>query len=247
MTSLTTLRTALLAAAFLFCGSATLSAQTIDFDRVVPPLEANPQDLADYLVQQAWANAPTRRILETKIVNSEQETKLARRSWMEQVGFNVNVASQQQEFEFIGNRWQAPGTNFGTSLNLGGLVNNKTKTRLAENEALIAKAELEEQLPLLREEVMMTLETIETARELLRIRRRAEVDSETNNNLVKSLYEQGKAQFQDVAQASEVYYQSVAATAVAKSNLEMAQITLRRLTGLTQEQIEEARRKYAVR
>ena len=247
MTSPRSSRTVLVAAAFLFCGSATLSAQTIDFNRVVPPLEASPKELADYFVQQAWANAPTRRVLETTIVNGNEKTAMARRSWMDQVGFNLNFASQRQTYEFIGDQWLAPGANFGASVNLGAIVNNKSKTRVAENEALIARAKLDEQLPLVREEVMMTLEQIETARELLRIRRRAEVDSETNNNLVKSLYEQGKAQFQDVAQASEVYYQSVAATAVAKSNLEMAQITLRRLTGLTQDQIEEARRRFAVR
>lgn len=222
-------------------------AQTVDLNRVVPPLEAIPKTLADYLVQQAWANAPTRRILEATIVGGEQRVGLARRSWMDQVGFNFNLATQRQTYEAFNQLFLAPGGNFGTSFNLGGFTNNKAKTQIAQTETLLARAKLDEQLPAVREEVMLTLQTIDVARELLRIRRRAEVDAETNNDLVKSLYDQGKAQFQDVAQASEVYYQAVAGTVVAKSNLEVAQIQLRTITGLTQEQIEQARRRYAVK
>ena len=247
MTSIASLHAVLLTGAFLIGGAAASTAQTIDFARVVPPLEANAKTLADYLVQQAWANAPERRALEAAIVNEDERVNLARRSWMEQLNFNFNFASQQQEYQFIGDRYQAPGGNVGVALNLGSFVNNKARTRLAQNEALITRAELDEQLPEVRNDVMMALETIEMSRQLLRIRRRAEVEAETNSNLVKSLYEQGKAQFQDVAQASEVYYQATAATVVAQSNLEMAQIELRTLTGLTQAQIEEARRRYAVR
>lgn len=247
MNSSAPLRAAALVAILCCTSGAAVTAQTIDLNRVVPPLEANPLTLADYLVQQAWANAPTRRVLETTIDAEDQEIELARRSWMDQFNFNINFASQRQVFDFAQNQYLFPGFNFGAALNLGSFVNNKARVRLAQNAAILARAELDEQLPEVRQEVMIALETIETARELLRIQRRAEVDAETNNNLVKSLYEQGKAQFQDVAQASQVYYQAVAATVVAKNNLEVAQIELRTLTGLTQEQIEDARRKYAVR
>ena len=222
-----------LVAVVALCGVAltTSKAQAIDFERVVPPLEASTRTLADYLVQQAWANAPMRRSLESTVVREDEQINLARRSWMDQIGVNTNFSSQSQEFAFIGETYQGPGFNVGLSLNLGGITNRNAKVRLAESEALITRAKLDEQKPLLREQIMLTLETISTTRELLRIRRRAEVDAETNNSLVQSLYEQGKAQFQDVAQASEVYFQAVAATTVAKSNVDRAEIMLQTLTG----------------
>ena len=240
-------RPALLALALLATlGLSRASAQSVDLQRVVPPLEASPRTLADYLVQQAWANAPLRRELETQIERGSERVTLARRSWMDQTNFNVNFASQRQTFDAFNQQYLFPGFNFGVAMPLGTITNNKGRVRVAETEAVLAKARLDRELPGVREDVMLALENIETARELLRIRRRAEVDAETNNNLVQSLYEQGKAQFEDVAQASEVYYQSSAATVTARSNLDRAQIRLQTLTGLTQAQIETARRRFAV-
>ena len=224
-----------------------VEAQTVDLQRVVPPVDAIPRTFEDYLVQQAWANAPLRRELETQVQRGGERVSLARRSWMDQFNFNVNFASQRQTFDFAQNQYLFPGFNFGVALPLGAFTNNRGRVKVAESEAVLAKARLDGELPDVREAIMLALEEIETARELLRIRRRAEVDSETNNNLVKSLYEQGKAQFEDVAQASEVYYQSSAATVTAKSNLDRAQIRLQTLTGLTQDEIETARRRFAIR
>ena len=227
--------------------SGAAAAQQMDIDRVVPPLESNPKTLEDYLVQQAWLNTLERRELEAEVAFADAETQLARRSWTNQVGANVNVATQQQEYQAFGQQYLAPGLNFGASINLGAVVNNKARVRLAETKADIARARIESVKPTVRGDVALALEAIETTRELLRIRRRAEVDAETNYTLVQSLYEQGKAQFEDLAQASQVFFDAVTATAVAKSDQARAQIELQTLTGLTIQQIEEARRRYAVR
>ncbi len=231
----------------LLLGSTSSWAQQMDLDRVVPPLESNPRTLEDYLVQQAWSNNGQRRELEGEVVVLEAEADLVDRSWLDQIGTNLNFSSQSQEFAFVGNSYTGPGFNVGLSLNLGGFVNQKGRSRVADAKTEVARTRIDQEKPSIRGEVELTLEAVETTRELLRIRRRAEVDAETNYTLVQSLYEQGKAQFEDLAQASEVFFQAVSATALAKSNQTRATIELQTITGLTAQQIEDARRKYAVK
>ncbi len=224
-------------------------AQQMDLDRVVPPLESNPRTFEDYLVQQAWSNDPERRELEGEVAVADAQTVLAQRSWMEQIGANVGFSSRRDTIQFLEgrNQYLFPGYNYGLSMNIGALTNNKSRVRLAEARALVARTKVDRAKPEVRGEIALALEAVETTRELLRIRRRAEVDAETNYTLVQSLYEQGKAQFEDLAQASEVFFQAVTSTAVAKSNQTRAQLELQTLTGLTLQQIEEARRRYAVK
>jgi len=95
--------------------------------------------------------------------------------------------------------------------------------------------------------VLDRLEQFDNARELLTIRRNAEIDAETNYTLVQSLYDQGKAQFEDLAQASEVYFRAVEATSIAKSRVTRSRIALEEMVGEPYATLEETRKKMSVR
>ncbi len=231
--------------ALLGLAPAAALAQSSDFDKVVLPATAKPSTLGDFLVQQAWVNAPNRRELEAAVARTDADISLIERSWLEQINANINFASQRQEIMFVGEMFLAPGFNLGASVNLGGIVNTKRRVKVAQVDREIALAQLDGPKPELRLAVLNALQEVENSRELLKIRRRAEVDAETNYTLVRSLYDQGKAQFEDVAQASDSYFRAVENTAVAKSNQLLAQIELESLTGLNAAAIEQARQKYA--
>ena len=63
---------------------------------------------------------------------------------------------------------------------------------------------------------------------------------------MKALYEQGKAQFEDLAQASEVYYRAVESTAEGQSLVRRARIQLEGIVGVPMVTIDEARVRYRV-
>ena len=236
----------------LLLGVIDAGAQTTEFERVVPSADASVRDLPNYLVQQAWLNDPLRRELEAKVSAEDARILLARRGWIDQVNFNLNFSSIRDTLNLFGvsqfgrnnDRYLAPGLNYGVSFNLGGFLNNKRRVAVAKAVREIAVTQLDGPKPELRLAVLTALQEAENARELLRLRRRAEVDAETNYTLVRSLYDQGKAQFEDLAQASEVYFRAVESTAVAKNNQINTQHELEVLTGLDYVGIEEARRRY---
>ncbi len=224
------------------------AAAQVDYDLVVPPEGAYAKTFPDYLVQRAWQNQGRTRALNAEAAIADLEVKQARWGWLDHINANLNFSSQQDS---IYGRFGAgsppdpgsgnpgdplyvrPGFNYGLSLNLGGVLLNKQEVRLAEQQRIIAGSKIDQEKLQLRAIVVTRLETYDNARSVLRIRRQAEIDAETNYKLVQSLVEQGKAQFEDLAQASEVYHRSVEATAIAESRVRQARYALEEMTGET--------------
>lgn len=218
-----------------------------DFDNVVAPPSAPTLTFEDYIVQRAWYNNGSTQVLNANVEIAKLGKKAAKRSWIDQINANINLNSQREEIAFIGNQFLAPGFNYGVSLNAGGLINNKLRVRQAEQDFIVAEAEQNQGKLEFRALVLDRLEQFDNAQELLTIRRNAEIDAETNYTLVQSLYDQGKAQFEDLARASEVYFRAVEATSIAKSTTVRARLALEEVVGSPYEELEEQRRKMSVR
>jgi len=231
----------------VFASLQTRAQATIDYDDIVAPANKKPKTFEDYLVQRAWYNNASTQVLDANVEIAEQDKVAAKRSWIDQVNANINLNSQRQEVGFIGEQWLAPGFNYGLSVNAGGLINNKQRVRRAEQDITIAQAEQNQEKLQFRAKVLDRLEQFDNSKELLTIRRNAEIDAETNYTLVQSLYDQGKAQFEDLAQASEVYFRAVEATSVAKSRVVRTRIALEEMIGEPYEKLEETRMKMSVR
>ena len=213
-------------------------AQQVDFDEVVLPVGSSAKTFEEYAVQRAYVNNVSNRALEGQVAISDLEIKQAKRSWLDQVNANLNFSSQEQEF--IGpfnlggenaNTFVGPGYNYGVSFNVGGLINNKSRVEVARQEKLIAESKRDQEKLQLRAAVKTRLEMRDNAVDVLRIRRLSEIDAETNYQLVRELFEQGKADFEDLAQASEVFHRAVEATAVAESQVRRAEILIEEIVG----------------
>ena len=241
--------------------AATAGAQSVDFDKVVLPAGTTANSFEDYLVQQAYQNYASTRILTGNLAIADLKVSRAKTGWLDHINANLNFSSQQDSiFGRFGNgvapdpdngiagdnRFLRPGYNYGVAVNLGGLINNKKEVNVARQERLIAEAKLDERKLELRAVVLDRLEQFDNAKAVLRIRRQAEIDAETNNSLVQSLFERGKAQFEDVAQASEVYHRAVEATAIAESMVRRARYSLEEMVGTPWAEVEPVRKRMSV-
>ena len=235
----------LLLASALMCTGAMAQA-TIDYDDIIAPADKKPKSFEEYVVQLAWFNNASTQILDANVEIAGLEKQAAKRSWMDQINANVNFNSQRDTFNFVNNRFTGPGFNYGLSVNAGGLLNNKLRVRLADQMKTIAEAEKNQDKLQFRAMVLDRLEQFDNSRELLTIRRNAEIDAETNYTLVQSLYDQGKAQFEDLAQASEVYFRAVESTSLAKSRVVRTRLGLEEVVGEPYEKLKEKREKMSV-
>jgi len=248
-------------ACIMFCFAAH-GQGTPDYDRVVPPAGTRTKTFPDYLVQRAWQAQGNTRALTAQQAIADLEIGRQRLAWLDHINGNINFSSQQDSVfgrfgggdprnpvngELNDPIFLRPGFNYGVSFNFGGLILNKRTVRIAEQKRVIADARVDQEKLLVRAEVIARLEGYDNSREILRIRRQAEIDAETNYRLVQSLVERGKAQFEDLAQASEVYHRSVEATAEAESNVRLRQYALEEMTGEPWAESQTVRERMEVR
>lgn len=231
--------------------SGVATAQLVDFDAVVPPAGTEPETFGDYLVQQAYLNNPSNDALAAEVAIADVEIRRAKLGWLDQINANVNFTSQQQEYEGffgLGNQnsptYLGPGLNYGVSANIGGIVNNGKNVTIAEQQRRIAEAERQQEKLQLRAVVLTRLEQYDAAREVLRIRRQSEIDAETNYTLVRNLFEQNKAQFEDLAAAGDIYNRAVEATAIAESRVRVARYAIEEIVGEPWNALLIVRRRY---
>ena len=236
----------LLLTSTLLCIDANAQSQ-LDYDDVIAPSNETPKTFEEYIVQRAWFNNASTQVLDANVEIANLEKTAAKRSWIDQINANVNFNSVRSEITFIGEQYLAPGFNYGLAINAGGLINNKLRVRRAEQDVTIAKAEQNQEKLQFRAMVLDRLEQFDNSKELLSIRRNAEIDAETNYTLVQSLYDQGKAQFQDLAQASEVYFRAVEATSVARSRVVRTRLMVEEMVGEPYSELEETREQMSVR
>lgn len=237
----------LLLSAFTLLSVDVAAQATLDYDDVIAPANVIPKTFEDYIVQRAWFNNASTQVLDANVETAKLQKEAAKRSWMDQINANINLNSQRSEVGFFNNQYLVPGFNYGVAINAGGLINNKLRIQIAEQDVTIAKAEQNQEKLQFKAMVLDRLEQYDNAKELLNIRRNAEIDAETNYTLVKSLYDQGKAQFEDLAQASEVYFRAVESTSVAKSRVVRTRLGIEEMVGEPYASLEETRKKMSVR
>ncbi len=229
-----------------------LVAQAVNYEDVVPPPGTRPETFADYLVQQAWTNNAITDELAADRAIADIEIGQARRSWLDQINANVNFSSRTDTLGFFGNnrfgeadqQYLFPGFNYGLSLNVGGLVQTRSRVRVAQQQRRIADSRENQQRLELRAEVLDRLVSYDNARRVLGIRNAALVDAEVNMKLAQNLYDQGKAQFQDKSRADDTYHTVVESVSLAELQVARTRIALEEIVGLPIETITAARVLY---
>lgn len=236
---------------FVWCLPST-NAQTVDFDKVVTPQDSRPKEFEDYLVQLAWNNMPENKALASKVVIAEKEVSLKKREWYEdiqgQLTFNDINVSYYLEREDINNRQDLqffaapPVWNVTASMNLGTVLNRKTKIDIEEQKKLIAEHDVNTQKLRVRQMVLERYEKILRAEEFLKIRKQAEDDAYETYVFLKKKFEDGDRDFEEYSRASTAYFNAQEKTVDAESNVQLAVNELEELIGIEYEKALKRRR-----
>lgn len=77
----------------------TLNAQQVNFDSLILPIATPSVEFREYLVQLAWINNPSNRVYDHNINIAEQELKITKLDWANDVGltFNLNENNLQSQ------------------------------------------------------------------------------------------------------------------------------------------------------
>jgi hypothetical protein len=67
------------------------SAQTVNYEKIIPPPYATQLSFADRLVQLAWQNHAANRNYELDVISTEKAIKLAKFEWLDLISLTLNI------------------------------------------------------------------------------------------------------------------------------------------------------------
>lgn len=217
----------------------------VDFNKVVVPTDSRAKEFKDYLVQLAWSNTPSNRVLEEEIEIAREEVSIKRWDWTKDFIAQFNYNESHFIDDFINDEDPNipdpnpnqlftiyPRFNFGASIPLGTILNNPKKRRQAEHELIITEHELNQEKLEIRAKTLERYEAYLVANEIVTTRKQAEDDAYQTYQLVKALFKKGEAKFDEVNSASTTYYKAKEGFISAESDVKVAIIQLEELIGI---------------
>lgn len=237
----------ILLVAFVLLGLTTgFAQQKVDFNTVVTPDDYRAKTFEGYLVQLAWINSPENLVLNYKVQIAEQEKKIQKWEWTDDLALQLNY----NEAHFINDFFPPinndetdplvqslvfPRFNFGARIRLSTLVNRGNERQIKDLELKMAEADIDQQKLLVRAKTLEQYRTLRSTDEVLKIRIQAEEDAEERYKLATSLFKQGQAKLEEFTQAATSFFAAKESTLESKSKREIAEIKLEELIGISYE------------
>ena len=219
--------------------------QTVDFEKVVTPVDTRAKTFEEHLVQLAWMNSPENKVLDYEVAIAREEKKIQRWDWTKDLTaqLNYNEAHFVQDFfpppadddNPLVQSLIFPRFNLGARFDLGTILNYKKEKQISHLKLLIAESTVDQQKLLVRAKVLEQYKGYLGAEEIYAIRLQAEADANQSYQLAASLFKAGEAKFEEFTAAATSYFAAKESSLNAKIDIEMTRIKLEELIGVSLE------------
>lgn len=220
--------------AFLF--PLALSAQNIDYKKIILPDDASNVTFEEKLVQLAWKNNPSTTIAREEYVISREEYKIKRAEWSTLFGMTGNLNEFNiREFagsEATGGNQFFPRYNVYLRLPFSLLVENphqknayRSRIRVAESKVNLMKLEI-------RNTVLKLYSEYKKAEAILIIKRQSMQDEESNYLLVEEKFKNGDASVEEYIQAQRNRNDMKIQLVIAENDFRQAKLDVEQVIGV---------------
>jgi outer membrane protein TolC len=209
---------------------------SINAQNTIPNLDTMPDRFEDFLLQLAWQNTPSNRVLEFNQNIAAENTKIAKMGWTRAFGFNFGFNQNADENDPtmpVPDAILFPRVSIGASLNLNPLLTTSYQVRAAKETEKIAEAELYQGQVDIKETIYLLYEDYVLAKDVLKVRVKTEEDAKATFELIKELFKNSEVTFEDYNSAYTSYHQSVEAKLEAASKVRVAKINIEKWIGVS--------------
>lgn len=236
---------------FLFCLSA--NGQEINFPDIVPEADQRARSFEDYLVQVAWMNNQRKGLFESRKEKVEEEVKLAKKQWIRGMQLSASMSPRDRTalFQLTDDIRQQfagevipPFLNFGVGYSLGDAFTQKNAVRIKKKEAETFDFEINIEKLRVRKEVLQRYQKYLSSLEILKARKQAEEDANTNYVLISEKFRKDKATFEENNEASISYHNAVEKRLNGESEVQLSIISLEEMLGVRWEQVARSKSRY---
>ncbi len=157
------------------------------------------QAFIEKLVEIAWNYYPQNKVYISRVSIANENLTQTTWNWLNNLNltyqYNPNFGSSPNDGSIV------PKFGIGVSVNVGSIILAPSRVAQAEEELIIAKANLETQKTFIRAEIKKRFANYIRALDLVKVRTQAANDSESSYELVKKKFENGEVSLEILNQA----------------------------------------------
>lgn len=207
--------------------------QNVDFNKVILPENVTPYSFEEKLVQLAWKNHPTNKIVLKNVEIAHKERNLARLKWLDDIyatgnlnEYTINPAPDAPTNMFF------PRYNFGIRISVGTFVSTPIRSRIESDNIVNSENEVNERKLVVREQVLSGLEKLKQYYKFMKLREQIKEDFLTMYKDAEKKFSLGEVDIEKYRSSVQAYYNQAEEVVEAQTNYNGAKIVLEALVGV---------------
>ena len=216
-----------------------VNGQKVDYNTIIMPSNTKDIQIAEKLVQLAWANNPSNQMLYNHVKAAEYNTKLAKRNFLNQIAAtgNINEFTINPPPTTTGYPPFYPKYNFSATLTLGNIFNDPIRVKQAKEETEIALKNIDSRKLTIRAEVLRRYQVYLTNKALLKLQTEGLEDASATFSLVEQKFKSGQANIVEYNSALENHNNRKTQQIMAERDFLISKIDIEELIGVKLEDV----------
>ena len=215
-----------------------VTAQTVDYNKIVIPERITAVTFDERLVQLAWKNHPSNKIVQQNVEIAKNEKNLARWAWLDNIyavgnlnEFTIEPSSNERSTFY-------PRYNFGVRFSLGTFVQTPIQTKIANGQMVNANHLVNQQKLLIRDEVLTSMEKMKESYKILKLRQFVKEEFYQMYKEAEKKFQTNEINLERLRATLQEYYGRSEDLIQAQSSFNQEKINLESLTGIKLEDVE---------
>lgn len=214
--------------------------QTVDYNKIILPENANNIEFEEKLVQLAWRNHPSNQVLYNNLSAAQYETKIASAEWLNVIRLsgNINEFNINSDPNNPNDRSQFyPRYNIGAIIPLGIFVSTPNQVKRGREMEQVALHNINNQKLAMRAQVLRLYNAYLMNKEIFNIRSQELEEASANFLLLQQKFEKGEEQYDKYVQGLSTFNRTKIDRAEAQADYLNSKLSLEEMIGLKLEDV----------
>lgn len=214
-------------------------AQSVDYNKIIVTEQISAISFEERLVQLAWRNHPSNRIVMQKVELAQSVRAKARWSWLDNIFVegNYNEFTGKDEIDPLARSFY-PRYNVGVRLPLSTFVQTPLSAQVANDQVLISEADVNAKKLETRESVLQAVEKLKERFKIIKLRERIQEDYFLMFQSAEKKFKAGEINLDNYRATSQAYYMKEEEIIQARSIFNQQRIALEAMIGVELKDVE---------
>jgi len=214
-------------------------AQSVDYNKIIVTEQISAISFEERLVQLAWRNHPSNRIVMQKVELAQSVRAKARWSWLDNIFVegNYNEFTGKDEIDPLARSFY-PRYNVGVRLPISTFVQTPLSAQVANDQVLISESDVNAKKLETRESVLQAVEKLKERFKIIKLRERIQEDYFLMFQSAEKKFKAGEINLDNYRATSQAYYMKEEEIIQARSIFNQQRIALEAMIGVELKDVE---------